>query len=73
MNYEQTENKITKAAYLKAWRTQNADKVKKAMRDWYLAHKDDETFKQHRREYNKMRYQNKKQKAKEPNEPVQSI
>jgi hypothetical protein len=64
MNIEQEQNKIklTKQEYLKQWRENNKEKMQLLRKAWYASHKDDETFKQQKREYNKSLYEIKKQK-----------
>lgn len=50
------------ALYYKKWLEANQDRMKETRRKWYQIHKDNEEYKQKRKEYNKLYYQQKKNK-----------
>ena len=59
MDNEQEQNKVklTRQEYMKQWREKNKERMQEIRNTWYAMHKDDEEFKQQKREYNKIRYQ----------------
>ena len=49
--------------YLKNWRLNNPDKIKASRNKWYTKNKDNDEFKQRKKEYNKNYYKLKKENS----------
>jgi hypothetical protein len=53
-------NKISKQDYYKQWKLENPDKLKQSRNNWYNANKDNDDFKNKKKEYQKQYYAKKK-------------
>jgi hypothetical protein len=53
-------NKISKQDYYKQWKAENPDKLKQSRNNWYNANKDNDDFKNKKKEYQKQYYAKKK-------------